>query len=317
MNKKRTIVLEDLNLLSNICGAHDLNLNVIEDLLGAKVFSRGNELFLESEDKQKIEIFKSLIDNMKIHLKEEQTISQDLIRAIYNSLQSGDDDAINYFKKVHTFIPNGTKVFPRSYRQAQYIRGMEKYDIVFSIGPAGTGKTFLAVAYALKEILESKKKKLVLTRPVVEAGENLGFLPGDLSQKINPYLRPLYDAMDSLISVETINRLEANRIIEIAPLAYMRGRTLTDSYIILDEAQNTTREQMKMFLTRLGERSKAVITGDVTQIDLPNKKNSGLFHAIKILKSIKDIHFTNFDTQDVVRNPLIKKIVYAYENEEK
>ena len=190
-----------------------------------------------------------------------------------------------------------------------------KYDLVFGIGPAGTGKTYLAVAYALQEILSKKKKKLILTRPVVEAGESLGFLPGDFAQKIAPYLRPLYDAMDSLISVDAISRLEENRIIEIVPLAYMRGRSLNNSYIILDEAQNTTKEQMKMFLTRLGEGSRAIITGDITQIDLPSRTVSGLIHASRILKPLQAISFVYFSAQDVIRNPLVKKIVQAYETE--
>jgi phosphate starvation-inducible PhoH-like protein len=195
-----------------------------------------------------------------------------------------------------------------------YIKNLETTDIVFGIGPAGTGKTYIAIAHALMETLTRKKRKLILTRPVVEAGESLDYLPGDLAQKISPYLRPLYDAMDALIPVEIINRMEENRIVEIAPLAYMRGRSLQDSYIILDEAQNTTREQMKMFLTRIGEGSKAVITGDVTQIDLPKKSQSGLLHAMQLLNRIDELHFSYFDERDVVRNPLIKKIIQAYEN---
>jgi phosphate starvation-inducible PhoH-like protein len=185
--------------------------------------------------------------------------------------------------------------------------------MTFSIGPAGTGKTYLAVAQALKCVLSRDKRKLILTRPVVEAGENLGFLPGDLEQKISPYLRPLYDAMESFVAPETIHRLEENRILEIAPLAYMRGRTLSDCFVILDEAQNTTKEQMKMFLTRLGESTKAVITGDITQIDLPQRRNSGLLDVISVLKTIREIDFIFLGEEDVVRNPLVRKIVRAYE----
>ena len=192
---------------------------------------------------------------------------------------------------------------------------MFKYNIVFAVGPAGTGKTYLAIAHALKEILEKKKRKLVLTRPVVEAGESLGFLPGDLNQKISPYLRPLYDAIDSLIPFNVIRKLEENRIIEIAPLAYMRGRSLKDSYIVLDEAQNTTKEQMKMFLTRLGEGSKAIITGDITQIDIPSRKKSGLIHSLDVLKDVKEIQFSYFSSQDIVRSSIVKEIVNAYEKE--
>jgi len=211
-------------------------------------------------------------------------------------------------------VPNGlAKTFPRSHNQAVYLRAIENHDLVFGIGPAGTGKTYLAVAMALRAVLGRSRRKLVLTRPVVEAGENLGFLPGDLEQKISPYLRPLYDAMESLIPVETIRRMEENRTLEIAPLAYMRGRTLSDCFIILDEAQNTSKEQMKMFLTRIGEGSRVVVTGDITQIDLPRKSDSGLLSVIPILTPIREIRFTFFEERDVVRNPLVRKIVHAYE----
>ena len=199
--------------------------------------------------------------------------------------------------------------------QARYLTALDNHDIVLGIGPAGTGKTYLAVAHALRDVLTSKRRKLVLTRPVVEAGESLGYLPGDLAQKISPYLRPLYDAMESLVPYETLHRMEEQRVIEIAPLAYMRGRSLNDCYVILDEAQNTTREQMKMFLTRLGEGSQAVITGDVTQIDLPRKGQSGLLHAVDLLHDIPDIRFSYFTARDVVRNPLVQKIINAYEAE--
>jgi phosphate starvation-inducible PhoH-like protein len=213
-------------------------------------------------------------------------------------------------------IPQGfNRVFPRSPNQAAYILGMRSCDISFGVGPAGTGKTFLAIAEALRLVLSKKMRKLVLTRPVVEAGENLGFLPGDLAQKISPYLRPLYDAMESLTPFETIRRLEETRAIEIAPLAYMRGRSLNDCVVVLDEAQNTTREQMKMFLTRIGQGARAVITGDITQIDLPRRNDSGLLHAVSILSGVEGIHFSFLHTADVVRNPLVKKIIEAYERE--
>ena len=192
---------------------------------------------------------------------------------------------------------------------------MDGFDLVFAVGPAGTGKTYLAVVHALRAILERRKRKLILTRPVVEAGESLGYLPGDLEEKISPFLRPLYDAMDSFVPLETIRRLESNRVIEIAPLAYMRGRSLRDCYIILDEAQNTTREQMKMFLTWLGAGSNPVVTGDITQVDLPIKKHSGLVHAVDLLESIEEIGVSRFDASDVVRHPLVRKIVHAYESE--
>jgi phosphate starvation-inducible PhoH-like protein len=218
-------------------------------------------------------------------------------------------------------IPRGFgKVHPRSRNQADYIKGIRENDICFCVGPAGTGKTYLAIAEALSQILapptsQKKMRKLILTRPVVEAGESLGFLPGDLIQKINPYLRPLYDAMEALIPFDLIRKMEEDHIIEIAPLAYMRGRSLNHSIIILDEAQNTTKEQMKMFLTRIGEGSRALITGDATQVDLPKRVESGLLHAISILKDIQGIHIARLHTIDVVRHPLIKKIIDAYEAE--
>ncbi|HVP19823.1 MAG TPA: PhoH family protein, partial [Spirochaetia bacterium] len=202
---------------------------------------------------------------------------------------------------------------PRTYNQALYLDAIERNELVFGVGPAGTGKTYLAVAQALKQVLGQTRRKLIITRPVVEAGESLGYLPGDLTQKIHPYLRPLYDAIESLIPLEMFRRMEENGIIEIAPLAYMRGRTLSEAFIILDEAQNTTREQMKMFLTRIGENSRTVVTGDITQIDLPRKSDSGLLTVIPILRAIREICFTFFEERDVVRNPLVRKIVHAYE----
>lgn len=317
MDQSLTIVLEDRRVLSDLCGANDRNLRTIERLLEAPVYSRGNELFLQSQDPTKQRLFKAVVEELRDHAVIGQIPNPDLIGAIFGSLQQGEDEKAALLKRVGISIPNGhARVFPRGYHQARYIEGMGKRDIVFCIGPAGTGKTFLGVAHALQEVLSRSKRKLILTRPVVEAGEKLGFLPGDLVQKINPYLRPLHDAMEALIPVEIITRMEENRLIEIAPLAYMRGRSLNDCYIILDEAQNTTKEQMKMFLTRIGEGSKAIITGDVTQIDLPRKRDSGLLHAMKILSTIEDIHFSYFDSHDVVRNPLVKKIINAYEAED-
>ena len=284
-------------------------------MLDARVYTRGNEIFLESPDLDKRETFKRIVDQLKGYSAEGYVPGPELIKAVYLSIldEKGSDGESRGNAEI--IIPGSTRVFPRSSNQANYIRGMESCDVIIGIGPAGTGKTYLAVAHAMREILSKRMKKLILTRPVVEAGESLGFLPGDLTQKVSPYLRPLYDAMDSLVPMDTVTKLEENRIIEIAPLAYMRGRSLNNCYIILDEAQNTTREQMKMFLTRLGEGSKAVITGDITQIDLPKKEHSGLAHAMRILRPIEEIHFTFFDATDVVRNPLVKKIIHAYESD--
>lgn len=314
MSKTFTIALDDEQLLREICGANDIILREIQNLLDVEVYARGNELILNSGDIQKQELFRRLIEELTEHSREGHQPDTRLVKTLVTALGENSDN-IDLLKRNHITIPKSLKIFPKNHNQAQYIRGMFNYDIIFGIGPAGTGKTYLAIAHALKEILEKKKKKLVLTRPVVEAGESLGFLPGDLTQKISPYLRPLYDAMDSLLPFKAITKLEENRVIEIAPLAYMRGRSLKNSYIILDEAQNTTREQMKMFLTRLGEGSKAIITGDITQIDLSGKNVSGLVHAAKLLTTIDGIHFTYFTSQDVVRNHLVREIVDAYERE--
>ncbi len=311
-----TIVLEDPLTLRDICGPQDENLRGIEKLLGERIVAKGNEIFISSSNPEKKRLFSDLIEKMRGHRKAGQIVTPEVIETIYYSLTANGNAKTDMLSELHISIPSSLKVFPRNYHQASYIDAMYENDLVFGIGPAGTGKTFLAVAHALKEILERKKKKLVLTRPVVEAGESLGFLPGDLAQKISPYLRPLYDAMDRLIPYQVFKKLEESRVIEIAPLAYMRGRSLSDSYIILDEAQNTTREQMKMFLTRIGENSKAIITGDVTQIDLPGKNNSGLLHAVQVLNGIDEIRFCNFDAADVVRHALVRKIVHAYEREE-
>jgi phosphate starvation-inducible PhoH-like protein len=212
---------------------------------------------------------------------------------------------------------SSVKIAPKSINQKTYLEAIDKTDMVFSIGPAGTGKTFLAVAMAVSYFLQKKVKRIILVRPAVEAGEKLGFLPGTMQDKVDPYLRPLYDALYYMLEPEKVERLLESNVIEIAPLAFMRGRTLSDAFVIMDEAQNTTSEQMKMFVTRKGYGSKVVITGDLTQVDLPGgRSNSGLWHASKVLKGVEGIFFQEFDKQDVVRDPLVQRIVEAYENEE-
>ena len=324
MEDKFSIVLEDHRILTDICGSNDSNLKLIEELLDADVYTNGNELLLSSSDHTKIDCFSKIVEKMEDYTKRGGVPGIDLIKCIFSgiSLDRGKNIANenihddNSIENLELIIPGSTrKVFPRSANQVELIRKFNSYDIVFTTGPAGTGKTYLAVAKALSDIIQKKKRKLIITRPVVEAGESLGFLPGDLIQKISPYLRPLYDAIETMLPFETIQKMEEANMIEIAPLAYMRGRSLSDSFIILDEAQNTTKEQMKMFLTRIGEGSKAVITGDITQIDLPNKKHSGLIHALNTLKNINQIGFSFFTSDDVMRNPLVKKIIDAYEKE--
>jgi len=318
LQEKCSIILDDHQKLADLCGFNDSNLKTIEALLGSNVYTTGNELHFSSNDIKKQTQFKKIITKLEEYSAKGCTLSPDLINGIYSGItfQEASSGSSSQIDDLELVIPGSSKrVYPKSDNQVSLIKKFSAFDIIFAVGPAGTGKTYLAVAKALSEVLQKKKRKLILTRPVVEAGESLGFLPGDLTQKINPYLRPLYDAMESLIPFETISKLEESRIIEIAPLAYMRGRSLSDSFIILDEAQNTTKEQMKMFLTRIAEGSKAVITGDITQIDIPNKKHSGLIHAINILRDVKEIGFSFLSSEDVMRNKLIKKIIEAYDKE--
>ncbi|MDR0637801.1 MAG: PhoH family protein [Spirochaetaceae bacterium] len=308
-----TIVVERADIVTAVCGPNDVNLRVIGDFLGGTVAVRGNEISFDAKNVKDGECFKSVIGSLVEAAMAGDNPSVEFTRSL---IESGGGKGGAAITSSPVIIPHGfAKVFARGKNQAAYIQGMRERDITFCVGPAGTGKTYLAIAYALSLVLAKKARKLVLTRPVVEAGESLGFLPGDLAQKINPYLRPLYDAMEALIPYEIINRMEENRVIEIAPLAYMRGRSLNDAFVILDEAQNTTKEQMKMFLTRLGVGSRAVITGDTTQVDLPRRLDSGLLHAVTILKPVDGIHFAYLNTQDVVRNPLIKRIIQAYDSE--
>jgi phosphate starvation-inducible PhoH-like protein len=350
-----TIVLDDREVLSGVCGANDGNLKVLEGSLGGRINTRGNEIRFEGVDADGIKRFKTMIDSLIAAVEEGESPSPEYVKALAGIEGfAGNEDALNIpagvlpedgkyrgnvsggdpdrdsggisgvlpradpMRAALIHIPHGfNRIFPRSRNQAAYILGMRSYDICFCIGPAGTGKTYLAIAEALSLVLSKKTRKLVLTRPVVEAGESLGFLPGDLTQKINPYLRPLYDAMEALVPFDLIRHMEEDRIIEIAPLAYMRGRSLNNCAIILDEAQNTTKEQMKMFLTRIGEGARAVITGDATQIDLPKRIDSGLLHAVSVLSGVEGIHFSYLNTADVIRNPLIKKIIRAYDDSEK
>jgi phosphate starvation-inducible PhoH-like protein len=315
-----TIALENRELLSGICGANDGNLKIIEMSLGGIITARGNEIHFECSNETGVRHFRTIMDNLITVITEGEHPSPEYIRALAENIPGEDGKTAQetiYAADSAIQIPQGfRRVYPRSKNQACYIRNMRENDICFCIGPAGTGKTYLAIAHALQMVLSRKMRKLVLTRPVVEAGENLGFLPGDLIQKINPYLRPLYDAMESLVPYDAIHRMEETRTMEIAPLAYMRGRSLNECMVILDEAQNTTKEQMKMFLTRIGTGARAVITGDVTQIDLPRRTDSGLLHAMEILRGIEDLSFSFLHTGDVARNPLVKKIIQAYNEHE-
>ena len=306
-----TIVVPDAYVLSCVCGTNDNNLKLIENHLGTPVFTRGNELSVDTDDSSVRQEFQYIIDRIVDEINDGSRNTGDIIASVLNIERRAD------VEQTSILVPGALrKIYPRTQNQADYIMSMRRHDMVFCYGAAGSGKTFLAVAEALRLLLSRQKSKMIISRPVVEAGESLGFLPGDLQDKLNPYLRPFYDAMEMIIPRETVKRLVESGAIEIAPLAYMRGRTLNNSVIILDEAQNTTVEQMKMFLTRMGEGAKVFVAGDITQTDLPKRVQSGLVHAANLLSSIKEIGMNRLTAEDVVRNPLVKKIVKAYENEQ-
>lgn len=316
-----TIIVPGTEALQRICGTNDINLKLIESFLGVSVFARGNELSLDSDDAQTGERFNFIIERFLDEIQDgsADVTDEDLLRSILQSggmkrFSSAEERAL--FDSCSISVPGGIrKVYPRSRGQAELVKMMRASDLVFAEGPAGCGKTFLAVSEALRLVLNHEKSTLILTRPVVEAGESLGYLPGALEEKINPYIRPLFDAMNAVLPRDAVRRLTESSVVEVAPLAYMRGRTLSDSVIILDEAQNTTREQMKMFLTRMGEGSKVFVTGDLTQIDLPKKTPSGLAHTLDLLKDVEGISVKKLAAQDVVRCGLVKRIIQAYENE--
>ncbi|MDR2822373.1 MAG: PhoH family protein [Acholeplasmatales bacterium] len=311
-------ILLSQELLIKLLGPQNKNLKVIEDYFSVKVTYREDEIITNAiNNKSKIE---KIIQSMKdLTLKGVTLNERDISYLI--ALEDIDNlgEAFDFFLKRKTIMlsENGKVIIPKTKVQAEYVKAIENNDLVFGVGPAGTGKTYLAVLLAVKGLKEGKYKKIILTRPAVEAGEQLGFLPGDLKEKIDPYLKPLYDALYEFLGVSHTELLVKNGVIEISPLAYMRGRTYENSFIILDEAQNTTHSQMKMFLTRLGFSSKMVCTGDTSQIDLKKHEISGLVEAIKILRNIDGISVIGFSKLDCVRNPLVQKIIGAYDNENK
>jgi phosphate starvation-inducible PhoH-like protein len=310
-----SLIIENEHMLPSLFGEVDKNLRLIENTYGVIVNARGNRLQIEGDEKSVAAVgslIKQLVDMLAKGVITRKEEVNDAIHAFSSDPSAALKDIF------HETIPvSGRKrpVAPKNETQRKYVAAIRQYDVVFGIGPAGTGKTYLAMATAVSALLRREVSRIILVRPAVEAGEKLGFLPGDLYEKVNPYLRPLYDALYDMIETEKANKLVERGDIEIAPLAFMRGRTLNDSFIILDEAQNTTSEQMKMFLTRLGFNSKTVITGDITQIDLPTGR-SGLIEVQKILDGVEGIRFVYFTNRDVVRHKLVQQIIKAYERHE-
>ena len=298
-------------------GNRDENLRMLEDEFGVKISSRGGEIFVQGKP-ESIAPVEKLLAHMQDLIEQGYPLKKsDLSTGVRVLRDRPETNLVDFFTDDAVQAAVRRVVTPRNVAQKLYLQAMQDFDITISIGPAGTGKTFLAVAAAAAALSEKTIKRIVLCRPAVEAGERLGFLPGDIAEKVNPYLRPLYDSLYDIIGLEKVDKLMERGVIEIAPLAFMRGRTLNDAFIILDEAQNTTPEQMKMFLTRLGFGSKAVVTGDVTQVDLPEGKKSGLREARQILNNVEGIKFFDFSDRDVVRHPLVQKIVVAYDRVEK
>lgn len=315
---KRTIELSihSANEVQALFGPNDKHLQRLEETFATKILSRGEEITIFGED-DKIQKIKDILEMLLKLIRNGFSVKE---RDVLYAAQLANSGLLNEMTDLYedkiTVTAKGKPILAKTLGQRHYVSAIRKNDIVFGIGPAGTGKTYLAVVLAVHALKEGQIKRIVLTRPAVEAGESLGFLPGDLKEKVDPYLRPLYDALHDVLGVEHTDRLLERGTIEIAPLAYMRGRTLDDSFVILDEAQNTTAEQIKMFLTRLGFGSKMVVTGDITQIDLPKGKNSGLKVALNVLKNLEELAFIHLESSDVVRHTLVQRIIDAYEEED-
>lgn len=311
------IYLPDAEVIRQIVGHGDENLHVVETALGVKLSVRGDRIFMRGPQEH-FPIVKKLFEELYGLVAEGFPVYTTDVEHALTILRSGDKIRLRDIFLDTVYISNKNRaITPKSIHQKMYIDAIRNNDIVFGVGPAGTGKTYLAMAMAVSHLVKGEVDRIILVRPAVEAGEKLGFLPGDIAEKVNPYLRPLYDALHEMMPYEKVQRLIDRQIIEVAPLAFMRGRTLNDSFVILDEAQNSTPEQMKMFLTRLGFHSKAVITGDDTQIDLPNGQVSGLVIVQSILRDLDGIVFVRFDETDVVRHRLVQRIIVAYDQYEK
>jgi phosphate starvation-inducible PhoH-like protein len=307
--------LEDTDL-QQIFGIGDVHLRIIEEQLGTRLYARGEEITIEGEAEQ-VEKVEKLFHDLTEYLAKNYELPESYVWYAISMLKENGKGPAEQMSRDVLLASNNLKVVPRTLGQKRYVEAMKKQDIVISIGPAGTGKTYLAVAMAVSALKKKLVQRIILVRPAVEAGESLGFLPGDIRAKVDPYLRPVYDALHDMLASDKIKKFLELGIIEIAPLAFMRGRTLNQAFVLLDEAQNTTTAQMKMFLTRLGEKSKAVVTGDVTQIDLDRSRVSGLITAQKILKNIAGIKFIYLDEKDVVRHRLVQDIIKAYDRANK
>jgi phosphate starvation-inducible PhoH-like protein len=319
-----SLILEPLDNVrqANLCGPMDDNLKIVERRLGVKISYRNNHFKIVGPDKTVnavIKLLKDLYLETQLIKGETKLITDEMVHLAIvesNVLEQTTSKEDTRFEQMVTIKTKRGMIKPRNENQQAYVKNILINDISFGVGVAGTGKTYLAVACAVDALERQEVRRILLTRPAVEAGEKLGFLPGDLSQKVDPYLRPLYDALFEMLGFEKVEKLIERNVIEVAPLAYMRGRTLNDAFIILDESQNTTTEQMKMFLTRIGFNSRAVITGDITQVDLPRGQKSGLRHAVEVLENIKEVSFNFFQAKDVVRHPIVGRIVEAYEAHE-
>lgn len=312
----QTVSIERMEHAVSLFGSFDENIKLIEKDFFVSILTRGSEIKIHGEE-ENVDKAKRVIEKLLYLLNKGETLSEQNIRYVISLVKDGNEDKLSSISSDCICISaKGKPIKPKTLGQKNYIDKIKDNTIVIGVGPAGTGKTYLAVAMAVSAFRAKQVNRIILTRPAVEAGEKLGFLPGDLQQKVDPYLRPLYDALWDMLGPENFQKYQERGNIEVAPLAYMRGRTLDDSFIILDEAQNTTPEQMKMFLTRLGFGSKIVVTGDITQIDLPDGKKSGLVEVIKILKNVDDIETVKFSEKDVVRHKLVQDIIKAYDKYE-
>ncbi len=315
--EKHTVRFDDPAVLANLFGSHDDHLKIVEQSLGVTILPKGNVVTVTGDPLQ-VELSEKVLTGLYRVLRKGIPItSNDVVAAVKIVRSDRNAEVASIFEDVVFKSSRNKVITPKSVAQKKYLDAIRDFDIVFGVGPAGTGKTFLAMTMAVGFLLRKEVKRIILARPAVEAGEKLGFLPGDMAEKVNPYLRPLHDALYTMLEYEQAGRMMERGVIEVAPLAFMRGRTLNDSFVILDEAQNTTSEQMKMFLTRIGFGSKAVITGDITQTDLPSGRISGLKESLSLLRGVEGIEFCWFTEIDVVRHPIVQEIIKAYERYEK